>query len=437
MRFYGGKIRSIIGNHAGLTGRHEHIYVDKHTVHCLLSGENPLVPHLTHLDISLMDFDDQAVYPQLLIGRTLRKLYVDYDPDTDQDERDPTPPFSVWSNIACILSKATQLDSLCFSPYIWMDYQSFPNEMHLLLPLLLASNSLMEVAIPADFDLATLQHFASAKSLTQLEFTIPSAVVCQFLSSWSLSAHIFQSLKLLEIETDNLGVVPLLLECNGFGCLQGLSIHCNDPNIPYDLHSIFTSLLHNNQTANIQEVIIDKINPQSTPTPTINRLHSLLPLCEFPNITMVHMDMIESIILDDGVLKAIADKWPGLKKLQLYDWCNPTQPTSSSITLNRMLSLAKCCHLRSLALWVNACGSIPDLSMISYPKDGGKLTSFWLCRSPGLCSNGLTQFLWTLFPNLRNLSYGYDQAHTLFASIENLGVLEQEYFEFCHPLFIA
>jgi hypothetical protein len=412
-------------NHARLISTPGHVYVDNDIVHHLLSGAEPLFPNLTRLDISLLEFDTPAVYPQLLIGTILRDLYVDYDPD----EVHTVAPFSVWSNIARILPIATHLHSLRFSSDIRTDYQSPLNAMRLLLPSLRASDSLVELAVPSDFDLVTLQHFAMTRSLVQLEFAVPSAIIHQFLSATSLSTHIFENLEQLEVETDNLGALQSLLELDGFGSLQGLCIHHNDPSIPYDLCHLFTSLLRNDRITQIEEVVVDNVDPTGPPTHRLSGSYSLFPLCQLPNLTTVHVDMHGSISLDDTILNAMVDAWPHLKRLQLYDWSDPTLPVSSFITPDGMLSLAKCRYLTSLALRVNACGPLPDLSMISYPKYGEKLTTFCLCRSPGLHPMRLTGFLRVLFPNLRNLSYGYQRGHRLFASIGNLGLLEQEYFE--------
>ena len=386
-------------------------------------GSEPLLGNLTHLYIHLMDFNGQAVYPRLIIGPKLQMLHISHDPDGAA-----SPPFSIWSNLSCTLSTVTELQSLTFSTDIRRDDRFLPGDMQILLPAFRAPKSIRRLAIPIDLDLATLQHFANSTSLVEFEFSVSSAIIHDFLSTSSL-VHIFEHIEELEIETDDIGAVQLLLQWDGFENLHTLHLNRNNPRMPCNLHNLFAAFSHNNRAIDIKHVSAADMRRQLTPIPAVHASHTLSPLWTFTNVTTLSIDMNESILLDDYILNSMVSRWPHLQSLQLYDWRDPTLTTPSSITLNGMLTLAECHDLRSLALRVNAYESIPDISMTKCASSGRKLEHFCLCRSPAQRPYALARFFQMIFPNLINLSYGYDRDHTEFASIENISQLETEYFE--------
>jgi hypothetical protein len=289
------------------------------------------------------------------------------------------------------------------------------------------SNNLRKLALSPQCDLPTLQHLSMAKFLKKLDIEITASIIVNFLLTLPSSAYIFQTLMRLEMETDDLCAVQSLLNRDGFSCMHSLYLHRKNPGLHWDIKSLFTALADTRDSAKIKRVGVADIHSSQTPSHAINA-NDISPLFQFTNMTTILIDMNESISLDDLLLNSMVTAWPHLQKLELYDWRDPT-PTSPSVTLSGMTTLA-CCHdLNCLALRVNAYQNIPDISLVNLTTTAQDLKSFCVCRSPTQYPDKVKQFLQTIFPNLVNLSYGYNRDHTQFASTDNLTEQEQIYFE--------
>jgi hypothetical protein len=385
------------------------------------------VTRLIDLHISLYDFDGAASLPRLVMGSALRSLYIFHEP-LEEETQHPLSFPSLWSNLAHQLSHTTNLSSLVFDDEIAIDPYISSEGAHVLRTSYCSIPNLKHLhARPSPFDIDTLTHFSTSRTLTILEITVPSHVFEQF-SSTKHIWPVYDCLKRLYIDTEDLSSAHTFLGHQGFQRLQKLELSRYKPEVVWDIPAFFASVRSSNISLNrltLSDTVLSTLSP-TPPMRSVNMRGLSLPL-PFPSLTKLFVDFEGSLDLDDHVLGAMAEAWPLLQKLQLSDWSNPLDhPTR--VTLVGLLSFSHCQWLEGLTLRVNAVQTDGLGDMIVSP--AGKLSNLCLCRSPGLQSTAITAVIEMAFPNLRTLSYGYSREHTQFASLDGrLEPQETLYFE--------
>jgi hypothetical protein len=421
--FYAGRIRRIYAEQRGLSVEDQRLRIDSRTLHHFASYGGPIVTRLVHLRISLYDFRGSAFFPRLIIGSALKSLYIFHEPP-EYNTKHPSFPL-LWSNLASLLSRPSNLQSLRFDNDIATDPYISYEGVRVLCTLYRSITNLKRLhACPSTFDLDTLVHFSTSRTLKILDMAIPSSVIQQFTLSDPITP-IYDFLKHLCIETEELSPVHAFLACDGFSCLEGLELSRCKSQTAWDLPQFFTSARSSSIPLECLTLSQTGLSPHPPHSVSLHRLSLPLP---FRNLTELSVDFDGSLDLDDHTLGTMAEAWPSLQKLELCDWSNPCdRPTQ--VTLVGLLSLTRCQLLKDLVLRVNALQIAQQTMHSVIVTSSETLTNFCICRSLCLQPNAVTPILQTAFPNLRNLSYGYSREHTLFASLTNLSPVETLYFE--------
>jgi hypothetical protein len=135
-------------------------------------------------------------------------------------------------------------DEIAIDPYISSEgahvlhtsYCSIPNLKHL-------------HACPSPFDINTLTHFSISRTLTILEIIVPSHVFEQF-SSTKHIWPVYDCLKHLYIDTEDLSSAHTFLDHQGFQCLQKLELSRYKPEVVWDIPAFFASVRSSNISLN-------------------------------------------------------------------------------------------------------------------------------------------------------------------------------------------
>jgi hypothetical protein len=423
--FYAGRIRRIDATRRGLCVQGQRLVVDSHTLASFASDDGPIVTRLIYLRTSLYDFHGPAFAPRLVMGSALRSLYI-FHGSSEYDAQHPLSFPLLWSNVAHLLSYASDLFLLVFEEDIADDPHISYDGVNMLCASYRSLPNLRQLdARPSPFDIDTLAHFSTSPTLKRLDTAVPSHVLRQFTLS-SPIIPVYDRLKHLCIETEQLSSVPGFLGCDGFRCLKRLELSRCKPEIAWDLPSFFSPALSSSIPLK-RLILVDTILDPPFPPQSVSLRGLSLPL-PFRNLMELSVDFEGSLDLDDRSLGAMAEAWPLLHKLQLCDWSNPCdRPTQ--VTLVGLLSLTRCQSLKDLVLRVNALQIDQQTMHSAIVTPARALTDFCICRSLGLRPTAITQVLQMAFPNLRNLSYGHSREHNLFGALTDLSPVETLYFE--------
>jgi hypothetical protein len=400
------------------------------TVHLFLSGAGFVLPNLNDLRICLVDFADSAIYPCLVIGPALRSLSIKHDAFDDLHET-PSAPQMLWSNLAMALSQSVQLHSFALETEVDEDHDISLDGIKVLLPHYCKLENLKRIAVlPSTVDLHFLSHFSSSPILEYLHMSVHSNTLSEFILAHP-PAPLFNNVASLLIRTEKLSAAQELICCNGLESLEVLHIIRMNAEITWNLPSFLRSLWQHKSSMPLEELYIHdnrvSVASKSALAHPIT-LATITHLFVFSQITVVSIDLNQSTSLDDHVLDAIADAWPHLQQLTLYDWSDPS-PDRVKTTLSGLSHLSRCLELEDLALRINAMLPTAHAVFAHGTTSTNKLQEFCVCRSPAENPTALAQLLRTLFPNLKDMSYGYDRHHYLFASESRMEDDEVPYLE--------
>jgi hypothetical protein len=133
-------------------------------------------------------------------------------------------------------------------------------------------------------------------------------------------------------------------------------------------------------------------------------LSTLAPLFLFPNLTNIEIMLDASVELKDKDLENIAEAWPKLRVLCLFERTTTRHP---ELTLSGLLPLlAMCPELQELTLRMDA-SKIPSCAQLGDIR-GRNLLSLDVCTSPVFDAPEMVVFLILAFPKLTCLSYGWE-----------------------------
>ena len=128
----------------------------------------------------------------------------------------------------------------------------------------------------------------------------------------------------------------------------------------------------------------------------------LEPLLSFPNLTVVELDLPCVFDIGDGQVRAMAEAWPRLRRLQLgalVGW-----HLSSSVTCTGILSLVRNCReLEYLSLPFNGSGdSVPLRSSLTSADVNEKITYLYVGNGEmkSADTKRVSQFLGYILPRL-------------------------------------
>jgi hypothetical protein len=359
----------------------------------------PLFPKLRHLDVPLSEFYGQALYPRLVIGPRLQTVMI----RTDYDGLEYDYP---WDNLASVLKSSSphittfSVEALCGRN----DMTKTPPEIMALYCGFQRMESLDAPSIVLTHD--ALSHLAILSRLKSLRISIDAAELTKFNSTVPASLE-FPSLRDFSIDTYDLPICSELLRRPGFQHLHSLTVvrTCEDNDFIWILEPFFQTL--QNHLPQLQKVIL-KADDHSGIPQLVSPLttQTLTPLLSLPNISVLVIDLDVTVDLDDVKISQVADAWPNLHVLYLFD---QTMGTIPKVTLGGLLPLAAACpNLEQLTLRINAF-HVPNFAQTGNIIPARNLHWLNVCTSPVTNErHDLASFISLIFPSLSSLTYGCD-----------------------------
>jgi hypothetical protein len=212
-----------------------------------------------------------------------------------------------------------------------------------------------------------------------------------------------------DIETDDLEEVARLIEQKGFGRLEHLKVARRPIQGFWTLDPFFRAL--QKQAGNmplkslrlVQAEFMEFWEGRPRTLEPISGVHTFVPLFEFTDMTILEIDLLGSVALNDGGLIDLAKAWPCLEILKLCEYT--TMPDNATgLTLSGLLPLVgSCINLRELAIRVDALNPITDAAQLRNIVPALKLQHLDVSRSPADDATTISYFIKTIFPNLRTL----------------------------------
>jgi hypothetical protein len=357
---------------------------------------------LSHLDATLFEFKDLSIYVRFAIGPGLRSVSISIE-SWEFDSQYP------WNNVVYFLKSAPNISSLAIEGTYDFPEDRDVKEPFPLMQLYSSINHLEYLDIrPMYLTHDTLSHLATLNRLKLLKFTIHSNELVQF-NPTHPSATDFPCLTHLWIGTDGLSGCTVLLKCPGLQKLKTLEIVRldSDDDGVWELDPFFKSLQDSLSHSCLHTLrILGPGYHTSPPKDSVPRvtLSTLTPLFSFSNLTDIQITLDASVELKDKDLRNVAEVWPGLRVLRLFERTTTRRP---KLTLSGLLSLLVMCpELRELTLRMDTL-KIPSCAQLGDIR-GHNLFSLDVCTSPLFHAPEMVAFLIVTFPKLTSLSYGWE-----------------------------
>jgi hypothetical protein len=257
-------------------------------------------------------------------------------------------------------------------------------------------------------NLDALRHLASLPRLHKLQISNTSKDILEAIRT--LHCAVFSELQQLTLhETDIPSFTRLIVRLKPLR-LQALTVFIQPNPTAAEIHSIFSVLEKSTQHANLHRVLLKLLwHPANSPVP-FRRGDSIVdgsilePLLSFRNLTVVELNLPCAFDMGDEQVRAMAEAWPRLRRLQLGSlvqgrWEAP------SVTCTGILALVRNCReLEYLALPFNGSGDSVPLRSSLTPADVNKRITYLYGVADGETKSVYTkcvlQFLRYIFPRL-------------------------------------
>jgi hypothetical protein len=375
-------------------------------------GGPPFLPKLNHLTVPLDSFDLNAHYPQLVVGKALRSICIDFSGDNFMERLDRCifPP-SLWHNMRFVLSSALGITSFTVDASwdghfreVLGDFGSQPD----LLQLYCSFHHLEEFyARPSRLSHEVLSHLAALPRLKKIMIFIHSTELEKFTLKHP-SERVFNSIVEFGIETDSLVPVQNLLKRRGFEMLESLTVSRRPVYRLWEIDPFLDTLRRWKSMLPLKSLTLAQAEflggSGFSPVSEIRTFASLVP---FTDMRVVEINLNGLVALDNRELGRLADAWPRLQILHLSEW-GTSVDEMANVTLRGLLTLAASCpELNQLTLRVNAVHDIPDAAELTNVVPGLKLEYFNTCKSTINDPTKVAEFLHIVFPKLREVCWAW------------------------------
>ena len=253
-------------------------------------------------------------------------------------------------------------------------------------------------------NLDALRHLASLSRLHKLQISNTSKDILE--SIGTLHCAVFSELQQLTLrETDIPSFIRLIAHLKPLR-LQALTLFVEPNPTPAEIHSIFSALEKSTQHANLHRVVLKLLRrPANASTVPFRRgvdASILEPLLSFPNLTVVELNLPCLFDIEDEQVRAMAEAWPQLRRLQLGSLSGFWE--ASFVTCTGILALVRNCpELEYLALPFTASGDPVPLRSSLTPADVNKrITCLYAGKGEMryVYPKRVLQFLRYIFPRL-------------------------------------
>ena len=255
-------------------------------------------------------------------------------------------------------------------------------------------------------NLNALRHLASLPRLHRLQISNTSKDILE--SIQTLDCAVFLELQQLTLrETDIPSFTRLIARLKPLR-LQALSIFTRPIPTAAEIHSIFSALEKSTEHANLRRVVLNLLWRSAQITMPYGGEDSIIdgsilePLLSFRNLTVVELNLPCPFDMGDGQVRAMAEAWPRLRRLQLgsvVGWRSPL-----SVTCTGILALVRNCReLEYLAFPFNGSGDSVPLRSSLTPADVNTKVTYLHVANENVKSADIkrvSQFLRYIFPRL-------------------------------------
>jgi hypothetical protein len=221
----------------------------------------------------------------------------------------------------------------------------------------------------------------------------------------------FPSLVIFSITIDDLHICSELLERQGFGQLWSLTVVKKKNLYVWNLDPFFQTV--QNHCSQLQVVVLKKpaADDDNDYYEDISLKHTspfttqtLAPLLLLPDISILFINIEATVDLDDIAIRKIANAWPKLRALHLFEQTTVSIPR---ITLQGLLPLAACSGLEELTLRVDA-RHPPNFAQIGNIVPARKVHLLDVRTSPVEdYSEDLASFISLTFPSLSTFYFAW------------------------------
>ncbi|KAG6919113.1 hypothetical protein DXG01_008920 [Tephrocybe rancida] len=368
----------------------------------------PLLCRVHTVTLSAQDFDEQAIYPRLIIGPSLQSITINAFRVSSFTEEHVG--VISWSNIGALLrSYAPKLQVLKIDPlYLNCDFVVCPLQSAALNEVIRNLDALRVVeAMSHTVDNETLWTLATLPCLEQLTVSLIDADLAQFARQWQPATGVFRTLRKLHFHGVDLTVCASILQLTrAFPCLEEIKVTGEKDMLwvldPFVLAVSQTENLSRNVTSIDLKIEFIPWEPFSQTTPTCIDLPSISPLFSLAQLRILRLDLGINAILDNDALAVIGAALPGLEVLHLADPAIDTIPT---LTITGLIPLLNSCpRLSNLAIRVDATRDVAALALSGTLAPHLNLRLLDVCRSPISSPQNIALFLASLCPKLIHLS---------------------------------
>lgn len=371
-------------------------------------SNSSILPNLLTSTIPLSGFDNQALYPRLILGPGLRSITI----ATKHDITGRNLPTYAWDNVKATLMPLVS-SLLTFVINATEEHiSSEPLDLGTprdLMQVYRSFNRLTSLEAPSiSIDCASLSYLATLPNLHTLSTSIDEEDFAQFVSTYGGPCE-FPSLSTLTLRVADLYACTKLLRRSGFQQLKSLKISRSRWDAYWDVDRFFETfgtpmLLPALSELAISTYVSGSIQPIHL---TIITAKTFTPLLPFINLSEIQLNLETIVHLDDDDLRSMSIAWPHLKILSVYERRTGALP---SVTLGGIIALATACpKLEELTLRVDALSSsgIPNFSQAGdfVPAEGLRFLD--VCTSPVGAPHVVAPLLVTAFPNLAELHFGW------------------------------
>jgi len=255
-------------------------------------------------------------------------------------------------------------------------------------------------------NLDALRHLASLPRLHKLQISNTSKDILE--SIRTPHCAVFSELQQLTLhETDIPSFTRLIARLKPLR-LQALTLFIEPNPTAAEIHSIFSVLEKSTQHVNLHRVVLKLLWREADNTVPYRRGDSIIdgsilePLLSFRNLTVVELNLPCAFDIGDEQVRAMAEAWPRLRRLQLGSLIGRWE--APSVTCTGILSLVRNCReLEYLALPFNGSGDSVPLRSSLTPADVNKRITYLHVgngETKSVYTERVLQFLRYIFPRL-------------------------------------